>query len=39
MYYQEIMLGDESEELYEKTKNIEISLAFRVAGRYKDVSM
>ena len=39
MYYQEIMLGDESEELYEKTKNTEISLAFRVAGRYKDVSM
>ena len=39
MYYQEIMLGDESEELYKKTKNTEISLAFRVAGRYKDVSM
>ena len=39
MYYQEIMLGDESEELYEKTKTTEISLAFRVAGRYKDVSM
>lgn len=39
MYYQEIMLGDESEELYEKTKNTEISLAFRVADRYKDVSM
>lgn len=39
MYYREIMLGDESEELYEKTKNTEISLAFRVAGRYKDVSM
>ncbi len=39
MYYQEIILGDESEELYEKTKNTEISLAFRVAGRYKDVSM
>ena len=39
MYYQEIMLGDEREELYEKTKNTEISLAFRIAGRYKDVSM
>lgn len=39
MYYQEIMLGDDSEELYKKTKNTEISLAFRVAGRYKDVSM
>lgn len=39
MYYQEIIFGDESEELYEKTKNTEISLAFRVAGRYKDVSM
>ncbi len=39
IYYREIMLGDESEELYEKTKNPEISLSFRIAGRYKDVSM
>ena len=34
MYYRDIMLGDESEELYERTKNAEISLAFREAGRY-----
>ncbi len=37
MYYQEIMLGDDSEELHEKTKNTEISLAFRVAGRFDDI--
>lgn len=33
-YYRDIMLGEQSEELYEHTHNSEIALAFREAGRF-----
>lgn len=33
-YYRDIMLGEQSEELYELTNNSEISFAFREAGEY-----
>jgi hypothetical protein len=33
-YYRDIMLGEQSEELYEQTNNSEIALSFREAGEY-----
>ena len=33
-YYRDIMLGEQSEELYEHTHNSGIALAFREAGRF-----
>ena len=32
LYYRDIMLGEQSEELYELTNNSEIALAFHEAG-------
>lgn len=37
MYYLDTGLGDENKDLYECTKNSEISLAFSVGGRFNDV--
>lgn len=33
-YFRDIMLGEQSEELYEQTNNAEIAFAFREAGEY-----
>ncbi|MFA9465949.1 MAG: AAA family ATPase [Velocimicrobium sp.] len=33
-YYRDIVLGEQSEEVYEQTNNYEISLAFREAGEF-----
>ena len=33
-YYRDIILGEQSEEVYEQTNNYEISLAFREAGEF-----
>ena len=34
-YYRDIMLGEQNEELYKSTNNVEISYAFRKTGAYK----
>lgn len=36
LYYRDIMLGEQSEELYEPTHNAEIALAFHEAGEISD---
>lgn len=35
LYYHDIMLGDDSEKLYEPTNNAEIALAFHEAGEFR----